>query len=296
MGREINKLHPRLQKIISQLQEECRKENLFLGIGDCFRTVAEQDALYAQGRTKPGSIITNAPGSSYSSQHQWGIAFDFYKNVSGHAYDDDAFFQRVGDIGKSLGLGWGGDWSGFVDRTHLYLPDWGSTTARLKEQYGNFENFHSSWEKSGAGTPSEGGTPSVSGSIVVHAGQIHANNFCGAGISADGIRGSRTKKAGIKVLQQALNLDYQAGLSVDGIWGPKSRQALGSHYVRRGEKQYLVTAAEILLMLKNYAVNGVESPGIFGGGLEQAVKSYQKAQGLAVDGVAGSATFLSLIG
>ena len=183
-----------------------------------------------------------------------------------------------------------------MDRTHLYLPDWGSTTARLKEQYGSFENFRSSWEKSGAGTPSDGGTPSVSGSIVVHAGQIHANNFCGAGISADGIRGSRTKKAGIKVLQQALNLDYQAGLSVDGIWGPKSRQALGSHYVRRGERQYLVTAAEILLMLKDYTVNGVESPGIFGSGLEQAVKSYQKAQGLSVDGMAGSATFLSLIG
>lgn len=97
------------------------------------------------------------------------------------------------------------------------------------------------------------------------------------------------------MLQQALNLDYQAGLSVDGIWGSKSRQALGSHYVRRGERQYLVTAAEILLMLKDYTVNGVESTGIFGSGLEQAVKSYQKAQGLAVDGVAGSATFLSLI-
>lgn len=77
MGREINKLHPRLQKIISQLQEECRKENLVLGIGECFRTVAEQDALYAQGRTKPGSIITNAPGSSYSSQHQWGLLLTF---------------------------------------------------------------------------------------------------------------------------------------------------------------------------------------------------------------------------
>ena len=296
MGQDISKCHPRLQEKAAELKKTCSDRGYKIEIGESFRSAAEQDALYAQGRTKPGSIITNAPGSSYSSQHQWGIAFDFYKNVSGHAYDDDAFFQRVGDIGKSLGLGWGGDWSGFVDRTHLYLPDWGSTTARLKEQYGNFENFRSSWEKSGAGTPSDGGTPSVSGSIVVHAGQIHANNFCGAGISADGIRGSRTKKAGIKVLQQALNLDYQAGLSVDGIWGPKSRQALGSHYVRRGERQYLVTAAEILLMLKDYTVNGVESPGIFGSGLGQAVKSYQKAQGLSVDGMAGSATFLSLIG
>ena len=113
--------------------------------------------------------------------------------------------------------------------------------------------------------------------------------FCGAGIVPDGIRGSRTKKAGIKVLQYAMNLEYRAGLAVDGIWGTKSRQALGNHYVRRGEKQYLVTAAEILLMLKNYAVNGVESPGIFGGGLEQAVKSYQRAGGLSVDGIAGPA-------
>ena len=78
MGRDISELHPRLQKTISQLQAACRQENLALGIGECFRSVAEQDALYAQGRTKPGAIVTNAPGSSYSSQHQWGIAFDFY--------------------------------------------------------------------------------------------------------------------------------------------------------------------------------------------------------------------------
>ena len=75
-----------------------------------------------------------------------------------------------------------------------------------------------------------------------------------------------------------MNLDYRAGLAVDGIWGTKSRQALGNHYVRRGEKQYLVTAAEILLMLKNYAVNGVESPGIFGSGLEQAVKKLSESR------------------
>lgn len=293
MGRDISKLHPRLQKTIAQLQEVCRNENLALGIGECFRSVAEQDELYAQGRTKPGAIVTNAPGSSYSSQHQWGIAFDFFKNVSGHAYDDDEFFARVGSLGKSMGLGWGGDWSSIVDRPHLYLPDWGSTPAKLKEEYGTFEKFRETWSGSGAAAGS--GTASGSGSVTVRDGQIHANNFCGAGIVPDGIRGSRTKKAGIKVLQYAMNLDYRAGLAVDGIWGTKSRQALGNHYVRRGEKQYLVTAAEILLMLKNYAVNGVESPGIFGSGLEQAVKSYQRAGGLSVDGIAGPATFLSLI-
>lgn len=290
MGRNIGELHPRLQKTIAQLQEECRKEKMTLGIGECFRTVDEQNALYAQGRTKPGAIVTNAQGSSYSSQHQWGIAFDFYKNVSGHEYDDTLFFNRVGKIGKSLGLGWGGDWTGIIDRPHLYLPDWGSTTERLKKQYGTFEKFRAGWESNG------GTTVSQTGSTVVKNGQIHANNFCGAGITADGIRGSQTEKAGIMVLQRAINLDYQAGIDVDGIWGSRSRQAFDSHYVKKGERQYLVTAAEILLMLRGYEVHGVELPGIFGSALEQAVTAFQKANGLQADGKAGAATFLALIG
>ncbi len=299
MGRDISRLHPRLQTAVSRLQDVCREENLPLGIGECFRSVAEQDELYAQGRTKPGAIVTNAPGSSYSSQHQWGIAFDFYKDVSGHAYDDDSFFARVGAFGKGLGLGWGGDWSSIEDRPHLYLPDWGSTPAKLKEQYGTFENFRRTWDDTGTAGSAGGtgsGNISASGSVIVRNGQIHANNFCGAGLAADGIRGSRTRKAGVMALQQAMNLDYRAGLAVDGIWGANSRRALGNHYVRKGEKQYLVTAAEILLMLKNYAVGGVESPGIFGSGLDQAVRLYQGEHGLKADGYAGPDTFLSLIG
>ena len=56
----------------------------------------------------------------------------------------------------------------------------------------------------------------------------------------------------------------------------------------------MVTALEILLMLKGYDAGGVESPGIFGGGLEAAVRRYQKAAGLSVDGIAGRNTFISL--
>lgn len=289
MGRDISKLHPRLQSMIARLQRECEKENLQLGIGECFRTVGEQNDLYALGRTKPGQIVTNAPGDSYSSQHQWGIAFDFYKNVRGHEYDDTAFFDRVGSIGKSLGLGWGGDWTGIVDRPHLYLPDWGSTPAGLKKQYGTFDRFRKEWVEGGSEEPQGAGNQTVKD------GQIHAVNFCGAKIDTDGIRGSETVKAGIMVLQRALNLDHRAGLAVDGIWGVKSRQALGEKTVKKGDRNYLVTAAEILLMLKNFEPGGVESPGIFGDGLELAVTAYQKANGLQTDGKAGPETFLSLI-
>lgn len=130
---------------------------------------------------------------------------------------------------------------------------------------------------------------------IIKAGQIHSHNFAGTGINPDGIRGPETQKAGIKVLQQAMNLDYNAGLKVDGIWGEKSEAALGSHTVRNGETQYMVTAAEILLMLKGYDPSGVESPGKFGSGLDACVRRYQEENGLGVDGIVGHDTFKSLI-
>lgn len=146
MARDVSKLHPRLQSIIAELKKKCNEQGLKLGIGECFRSVEEQDALYAQGRTKPGKVVTKAKGSSYSSQHQWGIAVDFFKNVKGQEYSDSAFFTKVATIAKSLGLGWGGDWTSFKDRPHLYLPDWGSTTKQLKSEYGTPEKFMATWK------------------------------------------------------------------------------------------------------------------------------------------------------
>lgn len=130
---------------------------------------------------------------------------------------------------------------------------------------------------------------------IVAAGQQHSINFTGSKISVDGIRGMNTKKNGIRCLQHAMNLDYGCKLKEDGDFGSKSKSAFGNHYVEKGESQYLVTALEILLMLKGYNPNGVECPGIFGKGLEAAVKQYQKDNGLKVDGVAGKDTFKSLI-
>lgn len=92
MGRDITKCHPSLQEAFKKLVVKCNAQGLTIGLGGCFRTVAEQDALYAQGRTKPGSIVTNAKGSSYSSQHQWGIAFDFYRNDGKGAYNESGDF------------------------------------------------------------------------------------------------------------------------------------------------------------------------------------------------------------
>lgn len=145
--RNINKCHPRLIDLSKKLVSACRGQGLIIGIGESFRTKEEQDALYAKGRTAPGNIVTNAKGSSYSSHHQWGTAFDIYRNDGKGVYTDgDGFFKKVGKIGKSIGLEWGGDWKSPVDKPHFQLPDWGSTTVRLKRMYGTPEKFMDTWK------------------------------------------------------------------------------------------------------------------------------------------------------
>ncbi len=175
--RDITQLHPILQIKAAQLKEACQKQGISIQFSECLRTTQEQDALYAQGRTTPGSIVTNAKGSTYSSQHQWGIAIDFYldMDINGDGNKkDDAFnnstglFDRVGAIAKSIGLGWGGDWTSIKDRPHLYLPDWGSTTSRLRQLYGTPDKFMTTWGASQlpgqTGSNGNASTDSTSGS------------------------------------------------------------------------------------------------------------------------------------
>ena len=154
--RDITLCHPRLQRLAGAWMKACVTQGIAVTIGETFRTVAEQDALYAQGRTKPGNKVTNARGSSYSSQHQWGIAFDFYRADGKGAYNEDGdFFGRAATIAKNLGLAWGGDWKSIVDKPHVYLPDWGSGTGILKQKYGTFEAFKKTWAVENSTVPEQ---------------------------------------------------------------------------------------------------------------------------------------------
>ena len=143
-------------------------------------------------------------------------------------------------------------------------------------------------------TPSQAVNPNKDS--VVSRGQQHSINFTGHTISTDGICGTKTLANVARCFQHAINLDYKKSLAVDGAFGVNSKAALGKHYVKKGEKQYLVTAVEIALMCRGYDVNGVECPGKFGDGLEAAVKRFQADRGLKVDGIAGRNTILKLIG
>ena len=145
MSRDISQLHPKLQSIIPQIIGICAAQGLPVLVTDGFRTKAEQDAIYAQGRTAPGSIVTQVRWPN--SAHCWGVAFDFCRNVRDREYDDsDRFFSRVADVAKQFGLEWGGDWKNFVDKPHLQLREFmpGNSTAWLRQTYGTPEQCRAS--------------------------------------------------------------------------------------------------------------------------------------------------------
>ena len=126
---------------------------------------------------------------------------------------------------------------------------------------------------------------------IVKAGQQHAINFTGVSIAVDGIVGSETREMKARVLQHALNLDYGQSITEDGDFKTKSKAKLDNHYVKKGEKQYMVTAAEILMMLNSIDPNGVECPGIYGNGLVEAAKKFFGDDGTKIT----ASEFLKLI-
>ncbi len=114
---DINLLKPRVKQLCQEFVKKCAEMQLPVIITATYRTVAQQDALYAQGRTAPGQIVTNARGGQ--SMHNYGVAFDFVPMSDVGQPDWNGDFHTRGKIGEALGLEWGGDWQGFVDNSHL---------------------------------------------------------------------------------------------------------------------------------------------------------------------------------
>ena len=158
------------------------------------------------------------------------------------------------------------------------------TLAKLNEAYNN--------RNKGQSTTT---TTSYVGKDYVRKAQVHMNNFAGAGLATDGLWGANSRIGLVKCLQRALNKDYGAKLVEDGILGAASKKVLGNHYVKRAETQYLVTFVEIGLMALGYYNSSVEAPGVFGGGLETAVRNFQKANGLVCDGICGRNSILKIL-
>ncbi|ELK48923.1 peptidoglycan L-alanyl-D-glutamate endopeptidase CwlK [Halobacillus sp. BAB-2008] len=132
-------LHPVVEQKKEELMDAVRAKGIDVVITEGHRTMERQDALYAQGRSEGGSIVTSAKGGE--SYHNYGLAIDFALRTA----EGDVVWDRVRDDNgngepdwmevveeaKSLGFEWGGDWSNFKDYPHLQM-DFGLTIRDLK--------------------------------------------------------------------------------------------------------------------------------------------------------------------
>lgn len=119
----LNSLKPKtMQPLVQRQADKIVAEMARIGhpvrIVQGYRSIEEQDKLYAQGRTTAGAIVTNARGGQ--SFHNYGVAVDFVFIKEGWNATD-TLWSLLGKVGKNQGFEWGGDWTGFVDRPHFEM-------------------------------------------------------------------------------------------------------------------------------------------------------------------------------
>jgi len=119
----IASLLPEVQPFARALVQKAASNGIKIRIISGFRSYAEQDALYAQGRTAPGDVVTKAKGGY--SNHNFGIAFDVGVYEGAAYLGESPKYKAVGALGLELGLEWGGNWKTLIDEPHFQLrPDW----------------------------------------------------------------------------------------------------------------------------------------------------------------------------
>lgn len=150
-SRRIEDLDPRLQPLVHEHIEACRKRGVDLLIYCTLRSVEEQAILFRRGHTASsvrtkmwqleqegfpklakiledvgpqpmGPTATKAgPGQSF---HNYGLAYDCCPLVGGKPiWDSNAPEYRImGEEGKRIGLDWAGDWRTFQEFVHFQLP------------------------------------------------------------------------------------------------------------------------------------------------------------------------------
>lgn len=137
-SRHILDLHPDLQPLALAFLARCAARQVDVLIVCTYRSGAEQDALYAIGRTKPGARVTNAKAGQ--SAHNFTIngrpaakAFDAVPLLHGKPiwedprdadadWTNDFGWKVMGEVAAELGLVWyGRPGSAFREAPHFQL-------------------------------------------------------------------------------------------------------------------------------------------------------------------------------
>ncbi len=114
---DISSLHPYVASLARKFLQLTKENNLDVRITTAFRSWDEEDRLFAQGRTAPGQIVTNARGGD--SYHNWGLAFDAAPFEQGKISTDQQKFLLMGRLGQEVGLKWGGTFKALKDYPHF---------------------------------------------------------------------------------------------------------------------------------------------------------------------------------
>ena len=131
-SRKLEDLLPQVRSRVEAFLKAAEEAGIDLLVTSTYRDNASQDALYAQGRTAPGKVVTNAKaGQSY---HNFRCAVDVVPLRNGKPVWDtkDPVWQTVGRLGKAAGLEWAGDWKRFKEFPHFQYTG-GLTLAQLQQ-------------------------------------------------------------------------------------------------------------------------------------------------------------------
>lgn len=133
--KNIATLKPLVAQMARQLIEVMKeKHGVDLLITSGFRSFAEQDALYAQGRTTPGQVVTQAKGGQ--SFHNYGVAFDCVPLIGGKPNWDSPYTVTALEA-STIGLEHG-------DRGYIDLPHF---QCRLGYSLEDFQDGKVDWSK-----------------------------------------------------------------------------------------------------------------------------------------------------
>jgi len=130
-SRSLDDLIPQARERVDKFIALCKENGIDLLVTSTYRDMESQTALYNQGRTAPGKIVTNAhAGESF---HNYRCAVDVVPLVNGKPQWDgsDPIWAKVGELGKQAGLEWAGEWHSFKELAHFQYTG-GLTIAQLK--------------------------------------------------------------------------------------------------------------------------------------------------------------------
>jgi peptidoglycan L-alanyl-D-glutamate endopeptidase CwlK len=125
-SRSLDDLDPKFRFYVDNFVVATKSAGLDVLIYCTYRSNEEQDQLYAQGRTAPGHIVTNAQAGQ--SAHNYRLAFDGCPLLNGKPIWNEPLsgphWTQYGQIAVACGMEWGGNWTGFVEGPHCQMKNW----------------------------------------------------------------------------------------------------------------------------------------------------------------------------